>query len=198
MFKKSIILALILVFAASCSVFDAVTALKDLKFSFEKIENLEVNGISLMNKKSINDFSTMETLKIAGNVISGGELKLNLIAKVNVENSGSALTEDIKLYLKSFPWKLYLDEYLISEGNIGEKIYIPAGGSKGSFPVTASFDLMKIIKDQKGTEVINSLLKLLNLKDGGTGIKLIGKPVLETPIGDYNYPDEITIVNQNL
>ena len=57
-------------------------------------------------------------------------------------------------------------------------------------------DLMKFFKDRGLESIINLALNLGGQKASTSSIKLVTKPVIGTPIGDLEYPEEITIVDQ--
>lgn len=193
-FLGSIIFVMIF---TSCSVLQTAMNVSRLKFKIDNVNDFKVLGISIKDKKKLSDFGPFEIIKLTASVAKGElPVTFTLFVEAKNPNDGSGGYPATNITLKSFPAKLYIDDKLTVTGNIGEPIVVPGVGENKLIPINIDMDLMKFFKDKGLESIINLALNLGGQKANTSAIKLITKPVIGTPIGDLEYPDEITIVDQ--
>ena len=180
--KRIILLAILFIMIfTSCSVLQTVMNVSRLKFKVGNVDDFKVMGISIKDKQKLTDFNPLDLIKLTS-VVTKGELPVTftLFVEAKNPNDGTGGYPATDITLKSFPAKLYIDDKLTVTGNIGSPVIVPGVGENKLIPINIDMDLMKFFKD-RGLESI---------------IKLVTKPVIGTPIGDLEYPEEITIVDQ--
>ncbi|MAT56804.1 MAG: hypothetical protein K8F60_08510 [Melioribacteraceae bacterium] len=181
----------------SCSVLQTVMNVSRLKFKVNNVNEFKVLGISIKDKQKLSDFNPLDIIKLTASVAKG-ELPVTFTLFVEAENpnDGTGGYPATDITLKSFPAKLYIDDKLTVTGNIGEPVVVPGVGENKLIPINIDMDLMKFFKDKGLESIINLALNLGGQKANTSAIKLITKPVIGTPLGDLEYPDEITVVDQ--
>lgn len=196
--KKTILLSLaLLLLFTSCSILQTAMNVSRLQFKVNNVNDFQVMGISIKDKQKLSDFNPLDMIKLAAS-ISKDELpvtfRLFLEAKNPNDGKGGFPATDITL--KSLPVKLFIDDKLTVTGNISESVVVPGVGENKLIPIDFSMNLMKFFKDKGLESIINLALNLGGQKANTSAIKVLSKPVIGTPIGDIEYPDEITIVDQ--
>ena len=132
-----------------CSAYETIVNLSRLKFRIDSIDNLELAGIPLKNKLSINDFSTLETMKLSTAFVRN---TLPLTFTINVDaknpNDGTGGYPRTNATIVSFPWRLFLDDKQTVTGNIGSEVAVPGSGETTKIPLKVTIDLVQFFKDK--------------------------------------------------
>lgn len=126
------------------------------EFKTKRISRLSIGGIEILNKRSINDFSMQEGLRLAYQV-KQQKLITNLTVDLQVKNPNSDPAT-----LRGFQYVLVIDGKEIINTELNSVLNIPGYGER-VFGVTSRFDLIKAAKDTG----YDTLLKLaLGLAEG--------------------------------
>lgn len=197
-YKQSIIIFVSFSILSGCSVYQTISNISRLKYKIYSATDYKIVGITLTDKKSIKDFNSIELLKITAGFIKGNlplTFLLNIEAKnPNDGNEGFARTD---LNIASFPWRLFLNEKEIVQGNIAEPVFVPGKGESVIIPVKIEFNVAKSFKEKSMDDILLFLLQVGGVRGSTSNFKMIAKPVLGTPFGKLEYPDEITIVDKS-
>lgn len=197
--KLVIYAAVIAVFLtqSSCSVLRTFENIGRLKFRLGSVDEFFLNGIKLTAKSKLGDFSASELLKLTTSV-ANKRLPVSFVLGVEAlnPNSGSGGGERTDLTLKSFPWKLYIDDKETVSGNIASPVFVPGKGESTVFPLTVALDLYSIFGNGNYEKLINLALQTGGLNRSASHLKLVAKPTVSSSIGDITYPREITIVDK--
>ena len=183
---------------SGCSVYQTISNISRLKYKIYSATDYKVVGITIADKKSLQDFSSIEMLKITAGLLKGN-LPLTFLLKIEAKNpndgnDGFARTD---LNIASFPWRFYLNEKEIMKGNIDQPVFVPGKGEAVIIPIKIEFDIAKSFKEKSMDDILLFLLQIGGAHGSTSNIKLIAKPVLGTPYGKLEYPDEITIVDKS-
>ena len=89
-----------------------------------------------------------------------------------------------------------LDDKEILTGNINEPFTVPGVGENKNIPIQVNVDILKFFKEKSFEEVASLLLAVSNQDNARSRISLFAKPVLGTPVGKIDYPDEIQISHE--
>ena len=167
-----------------------------LKFKLGAVNNFSVGDISLSDKNTLKDFNPLDIIKLTA-VATKGELPVSFTLNVEAKNpnDGKEGYSATDITLKSFPWRLLIDEKETIKGNIGSPVIVPGKGESTVIPVQIELDLLKFFNEQGFESIMNLALSLGGKKASTSRLKMIAQPVLGTPLGDIQYPDEITIVD---
>ena len=195
--KVFLIISITALLLSGCSMYQTISNVSRLKYRIHSAKNYLLLGIELGNKKSLKDFNSLEILKLSAGLIKG---TLPLTFVINIEannpndgNGGYARTD---LNIISFPWRLYLNEKETVKGNIAQPVFVPGKGESVIIPIQIEFDAAKSFKEKSLDDILAFLLQVGGVKGSTSNLKIIAKPVLETPFGKLEYPDEITIVDK--
>jgi len=198
--KKLFVLTLIFLSLSgiSCSVYKTIVNVSRLKFKLGNVENIELSGVNLDNKKSLSDFNSIEVIKLTASV---ARRTMPLTFILNVEaynpNDGTGGYARTDITLKSFPWNLYIDDKQTISGNIDKPVIIPGTGESTIIPIRMNVDLFKFFKDKDYEDLVNLALAINRTKGTSAKFTLYAQPTVTTPIGDITYPGQLKIVGMS-
>jgi hypothetical protein len=173
--------------------------LSKLKFKLGDVNNFRIGNMLISNKTKLNDFSTVDVLKLTSQVVSGKfpvTFTVNVLAQ-NPNQSTSANTSVNNISLKSFPCTLYINDKKTISGNISNPINVPALENATVIPLEMQLDLLDFFKGEGLNNLVSLALSLGGSNGSSAKIKIVAEPVLGTPIGDMSYPSPLTIIDKS-
>lgn len=193
--KTLLPLLLIIVSMSGCSVYQTFQNISRLKFKLDTVNAFQVSGISVSGKSKLQDFSAMDVLKLTSDV-AGRHLPVSFVINVNAlnPNNGTGGYPRTDVSLKSFPFRLLIDEKETVTGNIDSAVTVPGKGEAVTFPIRIQMDLYSYFADRGYDGLLNLVLKLGGQNKDPLKIKLVAKPTVSSMLGDIPYPGELTIV----
>ena len=195
---RKIFLLLSFVFLiASCSVYQTIVNLSRLQFKLGKVDNFQLGGIDISDKSKLEDFNFQDLLKLT-KAFSSGSLPASFILNVEAKNpnDGTGGYKKTDASIKSFPWRLLINDKETVSGNISQTVFVPGTGEITQIPLTISVDLIKLFKDKGYEELINLSLTLGGKKGSSSKLTLYTSPTVSTSLGDIKYPGELKIVDK--
>lgn len=189
-----------LVFAflfAQCSVYKSMMNISRLKFSLNGVQNVYIAGVSLQGKNKVQDFSILEIAAVTSSLAQGRlpiEFVLNVVAVNPNDGKGGYPRTDASL--KSFPYRLVVDNKEILSGNISSPVSIPGTGEQSLIPLTIGFDLVQSFRDNNYQSLINLALNIAGKSNTPSTIALYAQPTVNTILGDLTYPGELKIIEK--
>lgn len=193
---KIIPILLFILFITACGVFNTLGEFSKLKFRLSSADNIILGGINIDHKKEFDDLTAEEIEKLYKVVYQEKiPLSFNLNIEVLNPNSGKDNIPPADIILKSFPYKLYVNEKETISGNIKAPVTVGAGESDKTFSMKISVDLWEFYKGNNFNNTVEPVLKYGGIDGITSHLKLEVRPEIETPAGNYEYPDYITVVD---
>ncbi|MEP0860050.1 MAG: hypothetical protein HRF52_01270 [Ignavibacterium sp.] len=197
--KKVILVSTIILTAISfyqCSIYQTLTNLSRLQFKVGNVNNFQVNGLDISNKSSLNDFNPTDVLKLT-TMFTQGKLPVSFVLNVDAKNpnDGTGGYQRTDATLKSFKWRLFIDDKETISGDIDAPVTVPGTGEITKIPLRINIDLLQFFKDQGFEKVINLALTLGGKNGTTSKITLYAQPTVSTPIGNITYPGELKIID---
>uniref|UniRef100_A0A7V3E7W8 Late embryogenesis abundant protein LEA-2 subgroup domain-containing protein n=1 Tax=Ignavibacterium album TaxID=591197 RepID=A0A7V3E7W8_9BACT len=195
--KRSFILIILFSFILyQCSIYQTMTNLSRLQFKVGNINGFKVNNIDITNKSSLKDFSPTDVLTLTSS-FSQGKLPVSFVLNVDAKNpndgtGGYARTDAT---LKSFKWRLFIDDTETISGDIDSPVTVPGTGEVTKIPLRINIDLFQFFKNQGFDKVINLALTLGGKNSTTSKITLYATPTVSTIFGDIKYPGELKIID---
>ena len=193
-----LILLLFLLTNSSCSVYQTMVNLSRLNFKLGTVNNFTVGGVNISNKKSLNDFNPLEIVSLT-QVIATGKLPASFTLNVETKNpnDGTGGYPKTDATLKSFPWRLEIDNVETISGNIGSPVSVPGTGEVTNIPLSMSIDLIEFFGNKGYENLVNLALNLGGKEGSLSKLSLYASPTVSSPLGDIKYPGELKIVEQS-
>jgi hypothetical protein len=172
----------------ACKTKDDLEAFKEADYKLEHIEQVNVNGIDLLNKRRPEDFSFRDAALLFS-AFSDNKLKATSTVGLNVDLKDGD-TERI-MTITQLKWQLLLNEEKTLSGVIDERVELKHGLNRLTLSSPLAFT-----QDKDGNN-LNKLLKLamlLNQKDTDKPkVTLQIKPTILTSVGPLELPTFINI-----
>jgi len=180
----------------SCSVYETMVNLSRLKFKLGEVNNFSIGGINISEKKNLNDFSPLELVSLT-TIIASGNLPASFTLNVEAKNpnDGSGGYPKTNATLKSFPWRLQIQETETISGNIGNPVSVPGTGEVVNIPLDIQIDLIEFFGNKGLDNLVNLALALGGQEGSSSKITLFAKPTVTSQLGDITYPGELKIVD---
>lgn len=197
--KKIILLALFISFLnLSCSVYETLVNISRLKFKLGEVNNFSVNGINISNKSRLQDFTAQQLLQITS-AVTRGQLPVSFTLNVQAKNpnDGTGGYRKTNATIKSFPYRLMINEKETISGNIGAPVTVPGTGEITNIPFTFSLDLVNFFEEKGYQDLINLALNIGGAGGSTSNLAVFAQPTVTTSFGDITYPKEIKIINAN-
>ncbi len=181
-----------------CSVYQAITNLSRLQFKVGEVSGFRVNNIDISNKSSLTDFSPTDVLALTSS-FSQGKLPVSFVLNVDAKNpnDGTGGYPKTDATLKSFKWRLFIDDTETISGDIDAPVTVPGTGEVIKIPLRINIDLIQFFKDQGFDKVINLALTLGGKNGSTSKITLYATPTVSTIFGNITYPGELKIIDAN-
>ena len=195
---KKIFLIISLIFlVTSCSVYETVVNLSRLQFKLGDVNNFELNGIDISGKSKLEDFNFQDLLKLT-TAFSSGSLPVTFMLNVEAKNpnDGTGGYKRTDANIKSFPWRLFVNDKEAVSGDINERIFVPGTGEITEIPIAIKLDLIELFKNKGYEDLIDLALALGGKKGSSSKLTLYATPTVTTSLGDIKYPGELKIVDK--
>ena len=192
-------LVIIILFSGiNCSIYETITNLSRLQFKLGDVSNFNVSGIDISNKSKLGDFSPLEIINLSS-IVTSGKLPISFTLNVDAKNpnDGTGGYKKTDATLKSFPWRLQLDNKETISGNIASPVSVPGTGEISIIPIQINIDLLQFIENQGYESLLNLVLALGGQQGSAAKLTLFADPTVSTVLGDINYPGELKIVDHS-
>ena len=195
--SRSVILFLLVTFLVSCGVYETVQNFARVKFKIDSYNNFRVADIALEGKDDIDDFSSLDYVKLTGAFVSG-TVPFSFVVNVeaNNPNDGTGGYPPTDLSVESFPFRVLIDDKEILTGNIDDPFTVPGVGENKIIPIRVDIDILKFFKDKSFKELANFILAVSGKDNARSRISVFTKPIIGTPVGKMEYPEEIEIAHE--
>ncbi len=194
--KKIIITFCLIFFISGCGVLKTIANFQKLQFKIDSASDLTLGGIDISNITKLEQFSAVHVAALY-KIVYDQKVPLSFTLNVAAKNpnDGSTGTPPSDITLKSLPFTLYIDESEYLTANIKQPVVVPGEADVTIIPIQVDIDLWEWVKGNNFNNTIKPILALGGVEGITSHIKLLTKPVIGTPIGDIQYPGDITVVD---
>lgn len=181
---------LLLIFANGCNIAQQIKEIQNFakcEFRLASVQNTNLAGLNIQNKKSISDFNFSDGLKLKS--VSGSNswplsFTLNVEAK-NPNNTPAAMNK--------FEWILFMDDVQLVEGILGDRVEISPNSGVSTIPLTINIDLKKVLSGKAFDSVLNFAFNVAGEGNKPTRFMLKAKPTIMVGSYPLTYPGYIDI-----
>lgn len=183
----------------SCAQLGALADLKRLQFKLDNVNNFRLAGVDVSRAAGKGDISAMDVINLGASVLQKrmpAEFTLNVAARNPNDASGGRQATSI--FLRKIAWTLSIDDRTTISGVTDQRLQIPGTGQTVVIPLTISLDLYKFFGDRGVDDLINLALAIGGRNGSASRLKLSARITAEVPpLGPFEYPGDITIVDKN-
>lgn len=185
-----VLLALVLVFANSCTLLNQAgeyARFVSSNFSIEEVKILEIGGVDVTKTNSKSDLNAGEMLTLAGRAFSG-EMPTKLKVYIEVENTSNEIAA-----ISGLEWKILMKGVEYANGIVDDRVELAPYATK-VFQLKADVDLLKVLR----SESLFNILKVVFNPDDQEQMKELGlelkiKPYYKSGLELKKYPGYISL-----
>jgi hypothetical protein len=174
--------------------------MKQVQFRIGSLSGVSIGGVNVSGKSKVTDFSVSETIALANRVASK-TLPLSLTVNLEARNPNESVQSNgVSMNglatLQSLEWRLLIDGVPTISGIVQGPITLPAGGETVMIPITTEFNLFSVFEERGYAGMAKLAFALANPGSSNVKVTVDAKPVIETFLGNMNYPGRITIIEK--
>ncbi|MBC5772927.1 hypothetical protein H8S95_02540 [Pontibacter sp. KCTC 32443] len=181
-------LLLLPLFILGCSTKSDIDAFKEADYDLAGVNAVNLNGVSLLNKTDVSDFSFSEAAQLFS-AISKNDLSATSTLGLRVTLPEGS--KDRTMTVEQLKWQLMVDGKQAVSGLVNQPVELKDG--LNTITVASA---VKLAEDQ-GRVDINQLMQLASLlnQNGSDkpAVSLQIKPTIQTSVGPFELPAYITL-----
>lgn len=179
-------------FIQGCQTLREISALRLVNFAIDSVTDARLAGVQIERLRTYEDLSRTDILRLSA-ALARQELpfqfRLNVAARNPEENQ-------VQARLVRMGWTLLLEDRETISGTLEENYVLPAGQTT-TIPLTIELDLVDFF-DRNLEDLVNLALSAAGGGGEATNVKLNARPTIDTPLGEMEYPRQITIVSRDV
>lgn len=189
-----------IIFFQGCAFLQNISTMKQVQFRIGSVSGVSIGGVNVSGKSKVTDFSVSETIALANRVASK-TLPLSLTVNLEARNPNESVQSNgVSMNglatLQSLEWRLLIDGVPTISGIVQGPITLPAGGETVMIPITTEFNLFSVFEERGYAGMAKLAFALANPGSSNVKVTVDAKPVIETFLGNMNYPGRITIIEK--
>ena len=181
---------MIICILTSCSTLRELISFTKCEFRMKNIQRIQLAGVDLEGKSSINDFRIADMAMFTQYALRG-TLPLDMVLQVEVKNPNQQSAA-----INKVEWIAYLDDFEMMTGFINDRVVIPANNGVGSIPLHIRFDLRKTVESSAGSTIANLALNMMNIGEKESRFTVKIKPTVLLGTFAMDYPGYIKITKE--
>lgn len=189
-------LTAMLTFVGCQSISDTLNAFRQLQFKLGDVNNFRLAGVDISRLQTPSKLSITDGARLLS-AFNNKELPVTF--RLNVEaknpNTGTGRSGGTDLFFKRMEFTLYVDGRETIDGTVNKRLRVPATGEVEIIPVDMSLDLVEFFGNRGYDDLLNLAFAIGGVDGSSSKLRLGARVTVETPLGDFEYPDELTIVN---
>ena len=169
---KKLIRALLImqIFLGGCSALKEFMSFTKCEFRLQKLDRVELAGINILNKNSIDDFRLDELALITREAFKP-TIYINFSVLLEVINPNTQLAA-----LNKIEWIALIDDNEIVRGIVDHRYEIPPNNGITTIPLGFQLDLKQIASGKTGKSIAQLGMSLLNIGEVNSKLTLKIKP----------------------
>ena len=173
--------------SAGCTTLRETAALNDVKFSFDRVTNVRVAGVTVDGKDSYTDVGVTDVAKLTAAVL-GQNVPTNLVVHVKAENPSS---NSVTARMIQLGWTFFVEDRKVLDGKL-DSTYAFAPGQPVDVRVPITFDAYDLY-EHNAEDLFELGLALADVGGYEKEVRLDLVPTVNTDLGPITYPSPITV-----
>ena len=184
---RRILMAVLALSIWGCAAFKQTAALSQVKFSFDRISDVRVAGVSVADKKSYSDLGVTDIAKLSAGVLAH-DVPTRLIVHLKAENPSS---NSVTAKMVKMAWSFYVEDRKLLDGNLDSAYAFPPGTPIDvRLPIT--FDAYDVYQ-HNAQDLFELGLALADVEGYKKEVRVDLMPTVDTDLGPITYPQPITV-----
>lgn len=170
-----------------CTSLRETAALREVKFSFDRVSNVRVAGVTVDGKDSYTDVGVTDVAKLTAAVL-GQNVPTNLVIHVKAENPSS---NSVTARMIQLGWTFFVEDRKVLDGKL-DSTYAFAPGQPVDVRVPITFDAYDLYS-HNAEDLFELGLALADVGEYEKEVRLDLVPTVNTDLGPITYPQPITV-----
>lgn len=170
-----------------CAATREFAALTQVRFSYDRISDAAVAGISLASIDSYEDVRPLDVARLTLAVASK-DVPLDITVHLSARNPE---TNDVNARMTALDWAYLVDERTVISGQLTEGFVFPPGEPR-DVPVDITVNLVSFFGSD-GRSLLETALVLAGQRTSTKKVTMRLTPYIETQVGRIRYPTPITL-----
>lgn len=177
---------------AGCQTVREIASLRDVRFAIDRVADAELAGIDVSNLGSYEDIQARDALNLTA-ALARNELPFQFTLHLDAANPADNETQ---ARLVGMDWTLLLDGQETISGTFDQNVVLPPGEPQ-DIPIAMQLDLFDFFQES-GRDLVDLALAIAGQGGEPQRVQLRAVPKVETPIGEIQYPEPITIASREV
>ncbi|MBN8587483.1 MAG: hypothetical protein J0L94_04085 [Rhodothermia bacterium] len=184
------VLSAFLLNSAGCQNLQQLSSLKLMKFDLDRVSNVRLAGIDVLNLKSVRDLGALDLLRVT-QAIGKRDVPLTFSLHVAAEAPQNL---PVAAKLSTMEWTLFLQNKEAISGLLNQSISLPAG-QRVDIPIEIKLNAVDFMEGN-AQNVVELVKNLIGTGENPVNLRLSARPTLQTPLGPFRFPNTIDVVSK--
>ncbi|MBS4012182.1 MAG: hypothetical protein KGZ97_00280 [Bacteroidetes bacterium] len=186
--KVTILLFIVtMINATSCITIKRASTFSKCEFRVNKVDKITLNGIDVMDKSKISDFSRLDVTSLLTSIATG-PLLMDMTLFVDIKNPNKSTAA-----MNRIDWIMLIDDFEIMTGSTIKKVVLPPNDAIVTVPIEIKSDLKEVISSGGGSALLGLALNLSGISTNVNRVTFKAKPYIKIGSKDIAYPGYINI-----
>ncbi|MCB9235843.1 MAG: hypothetical protein H6581_29615 [Bacteroidia bacterium] len=174
--------------ASGCRQMRELKTLTKCQFRLGAIHDATLAGIPIDNIQDFKKLNLLDAAKVTA-MLATNQLPVTCVANIEVKNPNPT-----QAGLNKLNWIAALDDIDVLNGEVSQRVVVPANNGTATIPLNVSMDLKKVLSGKTKDALLNLAFNLGN-KNGTqpSALKLKIKPSIQIGKKALSYPGFITL-----
>ncbi len=174
----------------ACQNLQQLSSLKLMKFDLDRVSNVRLAGIDVLNLKSARDLGALDLLRVT-QAIARRDVPLSFNLHVAAEAPQNL---PVTAKLSTMEWTLFLQNKEAVSGLLNQSISLPAG-QRVDIPVEIKLNAVDFVEGN-AQNLVELVKNLIGSGDNPVNLRLSARPTIQTPLGPFRFPNAIDVVSK--
>ena len=184
---KITLLGLLILSTAGCKQLRQMKNFAKCQFRMTTLENARLAGVNVQHIKKVSDVKLLDVATLTAAYMSNN-LPLSFTLNLEAKNPN-----DQPAAMNRMGWIAFIDDVQISQGNLDQRIAVPANGGTAKIPVRINANLKEVLNNKTKDSVLNFGMNLVGNGNQPTRVGIKIKPSIMVGQKAINYPGYITV-----
>ncbi|MBL7977545.1 MAG: LEA type 2 family protein [Bacteroidetes Order II. Incertae sedis bacterium] len=174
----------------ACQNLQQLSSLKLMKFDLDRVSDVRLAGIDVLNLKSARDLGALDLLRVT-QAIARRDVPLSFNLHVAAEAPQNL---PVTAKLSTMEWTLFLQNKETVSGLLNQPISLPAG-QRVDIPVQIKLNAVDFVEGN-AQNLVELVKNLIGSGDNPVNLRLSARPTIQTPLGPFRFPNAIDVVSK--
>lgn len=175
-----------------CAALQQYAALREVTFSLDRVDRVELAGVRLDAIRSYDDLTVVDVARL-GTALAREQMPLTFTLHIGASNPAD---NNVDARMVRFDWTMLIEDRETVSGVFDTPVIIPPGEPQ-TIPLGIELDLLDFFDDNL-RDLAEMALSLSGQRNEPRNITVTATPTIDTALGAIRYPEPIRIVSREV